>query len=427
MPDKQSDLSIVIEAVNNASGKIKEVEKDIKNTDVLMSKNFDTYKLQGDKLKHFQESEKKYWQEYNQSLIDLNTEMGRFSSSSDKASSALGDLSMEAAMGALKMAGLTIAISEVVSLLGEAVRIAGQFESSILGVSATARIFGQDVDRTKSAIVSLTEDGLMNQIQAAEGLQEIMTTGLGLEESIGLMERFKDVAAFGGKNTLDYNNKVQMLFESFKTGYSEQAKSAGLMLTWNEIIEVGARKLGKKVENLTLAEKAMAKYLGIMEVTAGEENQAALLTDTYAGTVSELNNAKTELMNTIGQGLMPVMVEFMKTLTVTIKKLAGLKVVAQAIATVFQGLQFIAKETGNYISGIVAMIINTWGILIEEASKITIDPRSWLESGRNVIQRFGKETKTLWNVIKDDAIICQIHAIKIYSQQPRTEINISPF
>jgi len=34
---------------------------------------------------------------------------------------------------------------------------------------------------------------------------------------------------------------------------------------------------------------------------------------------------------------------------------------------------------------------------------------------------------TAGNVIKDDAIICQIHAIKIYSQQPRTEINISPF
>lgn len=31
------------------------------------------------------------------------------------------------------------------------------------------------------------------------------------------------------------------------------------------------------------------------------------------------------------------------------------------------------------------------------------------------------------NVITDDAIISQIHVIKIYSSQPRTEIDITPF
>lgn len=404
MVDQQSLLSIVVETINNASEGLKQVEKDLGLLSDSADKGATAFAAAGDKQGQAIKDYEQYLGEFNKSLSDLNKELASVPAASGKLESALGGISMESVTAALKLAGVTLAITALIKQMGEAVKVAGRVESSLIAVAATARMFGEDATTAKEAAKSLAEDGLITEAKAAEGLQEIMSTGLGLEEAIVLMERFKDVAAFGGKGTIEYTDKIRMLYESFKTGYGIQAKNAGLIMTWNDLMDVGAEKLGKKTDELTLAEEAMAKYLGVMEVTAGEEGQASLVAETHAGSVTTLKNAKIDLMNTIGQGLLPVMTAFNNTLATVIGKLGGLKVVTQAISTVFQGLQFIAGEVGNFISGQIATIINSWRILIEEASKITLDPRTWLEAGKGAIERFGRETTEIWKEVKDDAI-----------------------
>jgi len=408
MADQTNELSIVIDAINNASGQIQQVEKDLgklggaaERESLVMQGAFASLgEKQGEAIRAYQQ----HMKDFDQTVDELNKDIVGTIPTTQSFSNALSGISMASVTAALKIVGVTLALKELVSQISKAVNVAAQMETSLLGVSATARMFGEDAKRARDASKSLTEDGLLNQIQAAEGLQEIMYTGLGMEESIKLMERFKDMAAFGGKNTIEFDDKVRMLFESFRTGYSVQAKNAGLMMTWNEVMEIGAKKLGKTTEELTLAEKAQAKYLGVMEMTAGETSQAAIYADTYAGSVRELKNAQVELQNQIGRALLPAMKLFNEAITDTEKGLSGVRIAAGAVATVFLGLQLVARQVGNYISGMVALIINDWRILAEEASRITLDPRSWIEAGKTAFQRFQRESSDIWKVVKDDAL-----------------------
>ena len=403
MAEQQNDLKIVIEAVNNASGQIKQVEKDLGGLSSSVAKDTTAFTGLGDKAGFAMRSYQQHMKSFDLSLDQLNKDLSSTSAPARTFGEAIGGISMASVTAALKLAGVTLSLALLTKELKEALQVAGKMETVLLGLSATARMFGEDSKKARDASKSLTEDGLINQIQAAEGLQEIMYTGLGLEEATKLMGRFKDMAAFGGKNTIEYTEKLRMLFESFRTGYSIQAKNAGLMMTWNEVMEIGAKKLGKKADMLTKAEEAEAKYLGLMEITAGQEGQSALLTTTYAGSVSRLKDAKIELMNTLGQGLQPAMIAFNNILADVIEKMAGLKVITQAIGTVFQALQYIAKEVGNFISGTVASIIASWQILIEEASRLTLNPKSWFEAGKSAVQRLGEETTQIWKVVGEDA------------------------
>lgn len=404
MADQTSELSIVIEAINNASEQIKQVEKDLGGLGDAAKKPAEAFVSLGEKQGEAIRAYQQYLKEFDQSTDQLNADLSGLTASAQNTADSIGGISMASVTAALKLVGITLAVKELISQLSKAVDVAGQMETSLLGISATARMFGEDAKRARDASKSLTEDGLLNQIEAAEGLQEIMYTGLGMKESIELMERFKDMAAFGGKNTIEFDDKIRMLFESFRTGYSVQAKNAGLMMTWNQVMEIGAKQLGKTTDELTLAEQAQAKYLGVMEMTAGETKQAAIYADTYAGSVRALENAQVELQNQIGRALLPAMKLFNEAIVKTEKGLSAVRIAAGAVASVFLGLQLVARQVGNYISGMVAIIINDWRILAEEASRITLDPRSWLEAGRSAFQRFQTESKDIWGVVKDDAL-----------------------
>lgn len=198
------------------------------------------------------------------------------------------------------VAGLTV-LNTAMNTIQNSVKVANQFEASIAGLSRLSERFGYDAQTATAAAQSLAEDGLITVATAAEGLQKLLTAGVGLPEAIKLMQGYKDQAAFGKSSTIDFNTAVGNLAESFYTENSAIGNLSGQTENWNQILEYGASALGKNVSQLSEKERVQAKLIGQQRLNNLVEGDAAVLAETNAGKQAQLNQTLLEIQTTIGR------------------------------------------------------------------------------------------------------------------------------
>lgn len=209
-----------------------------------------------------------------------------------------------AALGA-GIAVVTQAISSLTSAVGGFIQDAIVMENSLTALSRISQRFGEDADLATQAAKDLASDGLISVATAAEGLQKLMTAGMSLDKAVDLMGAYKDQAAFGRSATLSMDQAVGNLSESFLTESSAIGNLSGQSENYNLILERGAAVLGKKVSQLSEAERAEAKYIGTMQLGALVQGDSEVAATTMGGALSKLKTAQTELSATIGQALAP--------------------------------------------------------------------------------------------------------------------------
>lgn len=231
----------------------------------------------------------------------------------------------EAADGAAASLGgvesILIAIGGIVSLdkiadiiratVGESTKLT----NSLKGLNSIATAFNQNIDDTNKVVKDLSNDGLAPLSSYASGLKSLLSTGLDLDKANALLETFKDRAAFGKSETISFSQAVENLAGSFKTESSEIGDLSGMTENYSYILEVGAKALGKKVTALTQAERAEAKYLGIMRLSAPFVGDAAKLADSFSGDQAKLNAKWVEAKQVLGDAYIPALNEVMEIVT----------------------------------------------------------------------------------------------------------------
>lgn len=198
------------------------------------------------------------------------------------------------------VAGLGV-LNTTMNTIQNSVKAANNFESAIAGLSRISERFGYDAQTATAAAQSLASDGLITVGSAAEGLQKLLTAGVGLPEAIELMQGYKDQAAFGKSSTIDLDTAVRNLAESFYTENSAIGNLSGQTENWNQILEYGASVLGKNVSQLTDKERVQAKLIGQQRLNNLVEGDAASLAETNAGKQAMLNQTLLEMQVTIGR------------------------------------------------------------------------------------------------------------------------------
>lgn len=198
------------------------------------------------------------------------------------------------------VAGLAL-LNTAMNTVKNSVKAANEFEASIAGLSRLSERFGYDAREATAAAESLANDGLITVSTAAEGLQKLLTAGVGLPQAIELMKGYKDQAAFGKSSTIDFDTAVGNLAESFYTENSAIGNLSGQTENWNKIIEYGASVLGKSVSQLTEKERVQAKLIGQQRLNNLVEGDAAALAQTNAGKQAMLNQTLLEMQVTIGR------------------------------------------------------------------------------------------------------------------------------
>lgn len=198
------------------------------------------------------------------------------------------------------VAGIAL-LSTTFSTLQNSVKAANSFESSIAGLSRLSERFGYDAKDAVAAAQSLASDGLITVATAAEGLQKLLTAGVGLPEATELMTGYKDQAAFGKSSTIDFDTAVKNLAESFYTENSAIGNLSGQTENWSRILEYGAAALGKNVDSLSAKERVQAKLIGQQRLNNLVEGDSAALAQTSAANQARLEQTLKEVEVTIGR------------------------------------------------------------------------------------------------------------------------------
>lgn len=193
-------------------------------------------------------------------------------------------------------AGLGRAVSDAVSL-------SAQFSNALIGLSSVARAFGVDVDAAKNAARQLSADGLMPLKDSAAGLKNLLASGFNLDQSVQLMNAFKDSAAFGRQGALSFGDAIRSATEGVKNGNSILVDNAGVTKNLSQILKEAGFSAQDLSRASTDAGVRMALFNGILKETRAQTGDAERLTMTYTGQVSRLSTAYNSVLATMGAAI----------------------------------------------------------------------------------------------------------------------------
>jgi hypothetical protein len=187
----------------------------------------------------------------------------------------------------------------------ESINTAELLQNSLRGLASSARYSGEDIDGAMSEATKAAADGLMDVQKASQSLQNLLSRGFSLQESVDIIIRLKDAAAFNRQASLSMGQAVQSATEGLKNENSILVDNAGVTKNVSVMWKEYAAQIGKGVDSLTQAEKRQAEYNGIMRETEGQMGNAKLAAQGLTGEKARLSAEVFKLKAALGEGLTP--------------------------------------------------------------------------------------------------------------------------
>jgi len=204
------------------------------------------------------------------------------------------------------ISGLAV-LTGITNTIREAVKAFNESQAAMMGMAGVARYTGNSFDDVANAAKELSADGLMTMTEAARGFQNLLMRGFSLKESIQLMNRFKDSAAFNRQASLEFGHAVVTATEGLKNENSVLVDNAGVTKNVSMMWKEYAAEHGKSVDHLTIAEKRQAEYNGILRETEGQLGNAVKMSNTFAGELAKAKQEAFESKAALGQALVPAL------------------------------------------------------------------------------------------------------------------------
>ena len=209
----------------------------------------------------------------------------------------------------------------------DSVKIAEENKQTLAKVKQVYGEYAQSViDWSKSAVDAM---GLTSgQAQASAVTLGNMFTALGITEeeaskmSMELVQLAADVGAFNNVTTTEVLDK----FASGLAGNSRQLRELGIVINAS-LVEEKALQLGlaESSDELTEADKAVARYALMLEQGAKQSGQFARESDSVTVQTQKLRAKIGELQGEIGDKLLPIQAKFYKELNDFLDSEAGKK------------------------------------------------------------------------------------------------------
>ncbi len=280
----ENKLQIVIEAVDKATEDLRKVQKEVDNL--------------RDKL---DKAEKKV---------------------NDSANSSKG-LGKSLVVANLATQAITRSFGFLSGQFSESIQLANEYQKSVTGLNSTAAAFGESQDAARQAVQRLTQDGLLSFADASKSIQNLLTTGIGLDKATQLMDAYKTQAALGRAENISFSSAVANLSESFLTESSAIGNLSGQSENYNQILERGAGIMGKTVANLTDTERQMAKFIGTMEIGKVTAGDLELYLGTADAQAQIFANTVDKLQIMFGQALSPAVMYAVQSLSAMASDIEG--------------------------------------------------------------------------------------------------------
>lgn len=337
--------------------------------------------------------------------------------------------SLFATFTAANLASMAISkgIDFLTTQIGESIKAANQYESSMAGLSSYAVAFGSSAEQARSSAKSLSDDGILPITNSANALKNILSTGLGLDEATKLVATFKDRAAFGRNASIDFGTAVENLAQSFKTEQSELGDASGMTENYSQILQVGAAQMGKNVNQLSTLERAQAKYLGILQLSTASQGDANRYTETAAGQQAKLAYEVNKTQVALGTALQPAVslveqsfVDLIQSFAGTDEQMKETQGNIVTLAAMFQQLAIGVVGVGKVIYGGLAYIIN--GTTDEFVGAVD----STVNQSQQLWENWGKQIERIANGTADSQVDANRQALnQMLSDQIKTQQKIN--
>lgn len=183
------------------------------------------------------------------------------------------------------------------------IQLAQDMQNALLGVGSVAAYKGIDQQAAQDALqgLRLVKAGIITVGDAATGLKNLLQAGFGLDQSITLLERFSDTAAFGKQAALTYGDAIRSATEGIKNQNSILVDNAGI----TKNIEIMLKERGFTMQDLADKQKGLnareALYAGLLEESKAQLGDSEKLINTYTGSVAAQDMAYQNLQRTIGE------------------------------------------------------------------------------------------------------------------------------
>lgn len=209
---------------------------------------------------------------------------------------------------------ITSGIEKFTNFFGDAINSASEFQKQMISLDIISERFGVSGKDAQKSAEQLGKELKIGVGPAAESLQNLLKSGLNLNQATDLMKRFYNEALTGKSESISLAQAVQNLSFAYTTNNSALGNLSGISENFGVITEKGKQSLidqGMAISDIT---DEMAKYQGMIDLTNLTMGSAEKLTDSYANQQAILNYNFEEFRRKIGTALLPVMSEFLNSL-----------------------------------------------------------------------------------------------------------------
>lgn len=251
---------------------------------------------------------------------EFNAGIDRASNKAEGASKTIGGGLSTAIKGAttasLAFAGALTGVGVGLGVfLKSASNEASEFEKSMITLGIISERFGQSASKTQQEAKKLGQELRIGVGPAAEGLQNLLKSGLNLEQSTDLMRRFTNEAITGKSSNISLADAVKNLSFAYATGNSALGNMSGISENFIDITERGRIALEKEGMARSAITDEMAKYRGMLDLTNLTMGASAKFQGTLTDTQATFAQKISELKVGIGQDLNPILNDMLIKIT----------------------------------------------------------------------------------------------------------------
>ena len=254
----------------------------------------------------------------------------------NNAKSALGDLkgnvgrlneSFSGFMNTAKVIG-AVGVGAFTLFAKSALDLKNETDKANISLEIMAERFGHNAKTAKELANTLGKELRIGTGSASEGLQNLIKSGLTLEQSADMLRRFTNEALTGKSESISLSDAVKNLSFAYATNNSALGNLSGVNENFSDIVEKGKNvltswngKANEKVgitaqlaeqikayekslksqgKTLTANDDEMAKYVGMLQLTNLTAGSSARFTGTFTDNMAQLGLKITEAKLALG-------------------------------------------------------------------------------------------------------------------------------
>lgn len=285
---------------------------------------------------------------------------------SKKTASVTANLQSKMQNAGLTFMGLQSIVSTLKGTLGQFINQFNSFQAAAKGLESISLFKGIDPEAAGSAVKSLeaVRSGLMSLADASTATKNLLAANFTLEQSVEIIDRLSNSAAFGRQASLSFGDAVRSATEGIKNGNSILVDNAGVTKNLSVMLEQAGYKAQDMMRAGEDAGVRMAILNGILTETQGQVGDVEKLMGTGAGAAAQFQKSMGDLQIAFGEMLSAYLLPILKPLTGFLQSLStapgNIKTAALAVtilSTAFIFLNGAIPATVKIIALLAAGII----------------------------------------------------------------------